>query len=315
MDKYLQKQVVFFGGKGGVGKTTVSSAFALAVSHRGKRTLLVSTDPAHNLQDIFGRSIGNRKPSRLETNLWVMEIDPHAESHRYIDRVKENIRKTVNSQMMQEIDRQIDIAQVSPGAEEAAMFDRMVEIIQWSGKEYDMIVFDTAPTGHTLRLMSLPELMGAWIDGMLQRRKTVTKMRETLLEEANPQEDPIYKILAERKMKFAGAREILLDPRKTAFSFVLIPERLPISETARALPVLDKYKIPVDTLVVNRVLPETADGSFLQRRREQESKYLNEIEDRFRKYKRVRIPMLDRDVSSIETLNEIGVHLFDPERK
>ncbi|UFJ40249.1 ArsA family ATPase [Brevibacillus humidisoli] len=309
MKHYLQRKVVFFGGKGGVGKTTTSSAFALRAADHGKKTLLVSTDPAHNLRDIFERQVG-QEPTQLRENLWALEIDPHHESHRYIASVKENLRKVVSVQMMNEIERQIDIAHVSPGADESALFDRIVEIIQWIETDFDLIVFDTAPTGHTLRLLSLPELMGAWVDSMLSRRQKVMSMRETWLEEAAPAEDPIYEILTARKLKFARAREVILNAKLTAFSFVLTPERLPIAETTRALPVLQKYQVPVDTLVVNRVIPDEADGEFIRRRREQERKYLTEIEQQFSRYRIVRIPMLEQDVAGLEALDTIAGHLF-----
>ncbi|MBO8165380.1 MAG: ArsA family ATPase [Brevibacillus sp.] len=306
---YLKKNIVFFGGKGGVGKTTTSSAFALRAAEHGKKTLLVSTDPAHNLCDIFGKQIG-REPTPLADKLWALEIDPHHESHRYISTVKENLRKVVSAQMLSEIERQIDIARISPGADESALFDRMVEIIEWGQRDFDLIVFDTAPTGHTLRLLSLPELMGAWVDGMLSRRKKVMTMRETWLEDADVNEDPIYEILTARKLKFARAREVLLNSRQTAFSFVLTPERLPIAETRRALPVLAKYRIPVDTLVVNRVIPDEADGRFIQRRREQEQQYLAEIEQVFRDHRIVKIPMLEQDVTGPDALAVVASHLF-----
>ncbi|MEX2105137.1 MAG: ArsA family ATPase [Bacilli bacterium] len=309
MRHYLDKKILFFGGKGGVGKTTISSAFALRAAREGKKTLLVSTDPAHNLHDIFERKI-NREPTQLNSHLWALEIDPHHESHRYIKQVKDNLSKVVNGRMLQEIERQVDIAHVSPGADESALFDRMVDIIEWVNTDFDLIVFDTAPTGHTLRLLSLPELMGAWIDGMLERRQKTMKVRETWLEDAQPIEDPIYEILTKRKLKFSRARDVLLNAKKTAFTFVLNPERLPIAETAKALPVLEKHKIPVETLVLNRVLPETADGEFLSRRREQEKKYLQEINDLFHSYQIKKIMMQEQDICGIDSLNAIADQLF-----
>jgi arsenite-transporting ATPase len=309
MKRYLMKQILFFGGKGGVGKTTLSSAFALRAAKEGKRTLLVSTDPAHNLHDIFGQQMSG-EPSKLLDNLWAMEIDPKYESRRYIDQVKANLSKAIGGRMLHEIERQVDFAQLSPGSDEAALFDRMVEIIGWAETDYDMIVFDTAPTGHTLRLLSLPELMGVWIDGMLQRRQKAMSMRETWLEDAAPNEDPIYEILTRRKLKFAKAREVLLNPKQTAFSFVLTPERLPILETAKAIPILEKYKIPVEILIVNRVLPDLADGEFLRKRKQQEKAYLTEIESQFHPRRILKIPMLDQDVCGLDSLRAIAAELW-----
>lgn len=234
MHNLLKKRILFFGGKGGVGKSTSASATALYASKQGKKTLLVSTDPAHNTGDIFNQEIG-RQEKELAPNLFALEIDPHYESHQYINRVKDNIREIVQPHMMEEIHKQIDIAHAAPGADEAALFDRIVEIIEEGQTRYDLIIFDTAPTGHTLRLLSLPELMGVWIDGMLQRRKKANELHRMWLGENEDQEkDPIFEILTRRKNKFARAREVLLNPEQTAFIFVLNPEKLPILETEKA---------------------------------------------------------------------------------
>lgn len=162
--------IIFFGGKGGVGKTTCSSAFAKACAASSKKTLLVSTDPAHSTSDIFEKKIGD-KIVNLEENIDAIEINADAESKLYMDRVRANLKNVVSPVIIKEIDRQIDAAAISPGTEEAALFDKMTEIILGEAEKYDKIVFDTAPTGHTVRLMSLPELLGAWLKLLIQKRR------------------------------------------------------------------------------------------------------------------------------------------------
>ncbi|MBO8172761.1 MAG: ArsA family ATPase [Bacillaceae bacterium] len=309
MKAYLDKKVLFFGGKGGVGKTTSASSFAVGAAKRGKKTLLVSTDPAHNTGDIFDRPIGG-KETPIAENLWAIEIDPHVESHRYINQVKDNIRQVVSSRMLEEINRQIDVASVSPGAEEAALFDRLVDLILEGQDAYDLIVFDTAPTGHTIRLLSLPELMGVWVDGMLSRRQKTNEMNAWLNDGEEPPDDPIYEVLQRRKNKFARAREILLDPSRTSFIFVMIPEKLPMVETKKAIAMLQKHGIPTETIIVNRVLPDDVVDPFFQKRKEQEKRYLEQMKEMFAEQRLHYIPMMEHDIYGMDALLKIAGHLL-----
>ncbi|MEQ6376006.1 ArsA family ATPase [Bacillaceae bacterium S4-13-58] len=308
MEEIKSKKILFIGGKGGVGKSTSSSALALAFSKEGERTLLISTDPAHNLGDIFHKKVGSRK-TPLETNLWGIEIDPNEESKRYIQGVKQNLKGLVKSSMVEEVHRQIDMASASPGADEAALFDRMVSIILEESEDFDKIVFDTAPTGHTIRLLTLPELMGVWIDGMIERRKKINKNYSQLLNDGEPVEDPVYEVLQKRKEKFSKVREVIMDGKKTGFIFVLNPERLPILETEAAIKQLDKYHLHVKTLIVNKVLPKEADGVFLEKRRQTESAYLEEMRRVFKKQAMIKIPLFEEDVSDMQKLGVFAKHI------
>lgn len=306
MKTLFKKEILFFGGKGGVGKSTSASAFALASAEAGYRTLLVSTDPAHNLSDLFDQTIGDEKTA-LADNLWGMEIDPQQEARRYIERVKQNLKGVVRSSMADEVNRQIDMAAVSPGSDESALFDRLIHIILEEKEAVDTIVFDTAPTGHTVRLLSLPEMMEAWMEGMLKRRSKVNDNYSQWMNDGEPVEDPIYQILMERKDRFSRVRRILMDPKRTACVYVLVPEKLPIAETKRALQLLEQVNMPVPAILINKCMPESAGSSpFIQKRRAQEADYIKQIKEAFPGQQQTYLPLLEEDIHSIADIRTIA---------
>jgi len=298
----LDKRVLFFGGKGGVGKTTCASAMALAASRVGRRVLLVSTDPAHSTSDMFERPIGP-EPVELLPNLSGLEIDGAFESRRYVSTVKERIKGLFGPQILKEASRQIDLAASMPGAEEVALFDRMGELIRGEDPRFDLIVFDTAPTGHTLRLIHMPELMEAWIRALSRSRRAMLGV------EQDDATDPIMISLSARLERLREFRAQLLSPRTTAFVLVLVAERLPIEETARAIDQLREAGVNIGGLVVNRVLPASSPDPFLQSRHAQEQVYLDEIARRFRTHVNVQVPQLPWDVHGVGTLSTLAALL------
>jgi len=295
----FDREVLFLGGKGGVGKTTCASAMALAASRAGKRVLLVSTDPAHSTADIFEREIG-ATPVEIAPSLYALEIDATTESARYVAGVKTHIAQLFGHAILKEANRQIDLAATMPGAEEMALFDRMGSLIRGEDSRFDLIVFDTAPTGHTLRLIRMPELMEAWIKALSRSRRAMLGIDQ------DDKTDPIMVTLGERLEKLRLLRARLISGRTTAFVLVLIPERLPIEETSRALEQLDEAGVRVKTLIVNRVLPESSNDAFLTARRQQEQVYLQEITRRFAAHAIVRVPQLASDVYGQQALNRIS---------
>lgn len=301
--RLLDRKVLFFGGKGGVGKTTAASATALAASRAGKRVLLVSTDPAHNTSDILGRPIGP-EIVQVEDTLHALEIDAGQESARYVGQVKERIKTLFGHSILKEANRQIDLAASMPAAEEVALFDRIGALISGEDDRFDLLVFDTAPTGHTLRLIKMPELMEAWIRALSRSRRAMLGVDQ------DDRDDPIMTSLAERLDRLREFRARLLSPRVTAFVLVLIAERLPIEETARALAQLEETGVRVGALVVNRVLPASSPDPFLVARQAQEAEYLEEIDRRFSRLPRLRVPQLPRDVQGLATLETIAAALF-----
>jgi arsenite-transporting ATPase len=314
---WLDRRVLLFGGKGGVGKTTCATAAAMLAAHRGRRTLLVSTDPAHSTGDILETSLGPGE-RRVTEHLWAMEIDPEREASAYIDRVRTHLLRAAPEHLRGELDRQVEIARVSPGAEEAAVFDRVAELVLAARGRYDLVVFDTAPTGHTLRLLTLPELLQAWIDGLLSRRRRVNELsamwRQMTVGGAPDEEvtDPVERILVARRRTFYQMRELLVSPQDSAFVLVMLAERLPILETAKAVAMLRRFQVPIGGLVVNRILPADASGHpFLAARKEQEQFYMAEIATTFPDVPRLELPLLPRDVVGPDALGVIVGHLGD----
>ncbi len=324
MRDFLQRRILFVGGKGGVGKTTIASALALMAAESGRKVLIVSMDPAHSLGDIFGVPIGNREVVLAE-NLWGLEVDPDTEAEQHMRTVKASMKSLVAPKMYGEIDRQLDLAQDAPGTVEAAVLERMSELMADAMSRFDLVVFDTAPTGHTIRLLSLPELMAAWSDGMLKHQDRSEKLGQVLKvfsrtqskedefgmigggqEDEDARTTRINEILLARRRKFHRARELLTDADTTAFVLVITPERLPILESKKALAVLTKFHVPVAAMVVNRLLPDDAEGGFLRERRLQEREYRDEIDREFAALRRVYVPLLAHDVHGIDTLRRIG---------
>ena len=325
MDHLFDRRIIFVGGKGGVGKTTTAGALALMAGEAGRSTLLVSTDPAHSLGDIFDIRVGN-KETPLAPNLAGLEIDPEAEAERHIATVKMSMKSLVAPKMYGEIDRQLELARHSPGTVEAALLERMADLMSDAKSRFDLLIFDTAPSGHTIRLLSLPEVLSAWSDGMLGQQDRSRRLGDLLKvfgrdhsredefgmiggskEESDDSRDSrIQDILLTRRRKFHRARALLTDPAVTAFLMVLTAERLPILETKKTLDLLGKFDVPVAGMIVNRLLPPEADGDFLQERRAQEQEYRDEIDRTFAHLQRVYLNLLPHDVHGVETLLEIG---------
>ncbi len=311
MPGLLDARLLFFGGKGGVGKTTCSAAAALAASRQGKRVLLVSTDPAHSTADIFERPFG-REEREVAPGLTGLEIDAEFEAARYLAEVKGQIARLFSPQVVREAGRHLELAAAMPGAMDVALFDRLTDIVLARQDQFDLVVFDTAPTGHTLRLLRMPELMTGWVHALSRRRREVLELQRAA--RGVPSDavlpDPVLESLDRRAHRLEELRARLTRAGTAAFVFVLTPERLPIEETARGIRLLEEGGMHVRGLVVNRVLPVSLDGAFYQARRAQEQVYLDEIDRRFSGLPRRRIPQLESDVHGISALDRIAQHLL-----
>jgi arsenite-transporting ATPase len=310
LDSLLDQQVLFFGGKGGVGKTTCSSAFALAASRQGRRVLLVSTDPAHSTTDIFETSIGSTE-RELAPNLSALEIDAEGEAARYIADVKRDIQRMFSPNVVRLAHRQIEMAAAAPGLLEVALLEKMIDLIVNRDRAYDTIVFDTAPTGHTMQLLRMPDAITAWIQALMKHRRAIIEIDQgsDAAREAASSEDPVLAALERRHERLAQLRRIVSDRRRTSFVLVSLAERLVIEETARAAELLGETNVDVGGLIVNRVLPEGLEGEFYRSRKAQEAVYLQEIDRRFRRLPRVLVRQLPRDVCGLESLTLVSRQL------
>ncbi|MGH3087792.1 MAG: ArsA family ATPase [Rubrobacteraceae bacterium] len=308
-ESHVERRLVFVGGKGGVGKTTLAAAFASLLAERGEKTLLVSTDPAHSTSDILGTKLSG-EPAEIEENLFAVEIDAAADAAEYIEKIKSDSKDSVSPEVLPTVEKHLELSKSSPGTEESALFDRFVDLIALCPGTYERIVFDTAPTGHTLRLLTLPALLSAWVEGMVRQREKVAGMERMLKNLAGrdePEGDAVLDRLRERRDKFHHARHRLLED--TTFYLVLIPERLPIEETSRALKTLTGGGVHIGALLVNRVLPDIPEGDFMRARLEQQSEYLSEIDSRFEEYRTVRVEQDARDITNRDQLRNIAGRL------
>ncbi len=329
----LKLRLLWVGGKGGVGKTTVAAALGITAARGGRKTLVVSTDPAHSLGDAFDRQLTD-KPRRVLPDLDAIELDPDAEVDAHLGRVMAQMRRFASPQMMPELERQMRLSRLSPGAQEAALLERISRLITQTDQDYDLIIFDTAPTGHTLRLLSLPEAMAAWTDGLLRHNQKSQELGEVLrhlspnsgrdvtsmLDKDEPEASSTDKRTADiaasllhRRRLFLRARRMLADASQSGFLFVLTPERLPILETSRAVQALSEAGIAVAGAIVNRVLPAEVDGSFLQARRQQEKRYLAEIDATLGQLPLTHLPLLASDIAGLEGL-EVVAQLLEQSR-
>ena len=322
------RRVLFVGGKGGVGKTAVASATALAQARAGRRVLVVSTDPAHNLGHLWERPVGDRiTPLARDLGggaLDGIEVDPVATTDAHLAAVGATIRRLMPEHLAAEVDKHMELARDSPGTHESAVLERIAELVDTGLDDYDLIVFDTAPSGHTARLMALPEIMSAWTEGLLRRRGRAEKFgaalrgledrdaaSESILGTGRPR-DPreerdleIRRILLRRRERFEALREVLVDAERCSFVIVLAAERLPVLETAELHEQLVRAGVHVGALVVNKRSPADA-GDFLAERRALEEVHVATLRGALPGVPLLQVPLLPGDVVGQDALERFG---------
>ena len=314
MKDHPNLKYIFFGGKGGVGKTVMAGAAALWSAKQGRKTLLASTNPVHSLsnlleQDVFGKAAIVCD----EQNCYAFEID----TKDTIERSKQEIREKINwflrfADITTKADEFIESATMNPAFEESAMFENMVELMLKD--EYDFYVFDTAPTANARRLLGMSKVYSLWVEKMLKSREEAKSLRELLSFTKKKEEDPLLDYLLKFKERMAKAQGLLTDDALTAFFFATLPESLPIAVITRFINWFHEFGIPVGGVVVNGVIQKDQVGKdtaeFVLNRVLMQDEHMGEIWSIFQDRVRAIIPLFETQVKGTKMLTRLMEHLF-----
>lgn len=286
-------KVEFYGGKGGVGKTTLSSARAHYYTKLGKKTLLVSTDPAHSISDVLGIEVGSKIKS-ITPLLDAIEINPEEEANLYIDQIRRDLNSILSPVVLEDVNKQLRAAKVMPGTHEASLFDKMIELMDLYRDVYEVMIFDTAPTGHTLRLLTLPELLIEWFEGLIKKREKIVKLKAMI---GLKEEDPILTRLKIRREKFLKAKDMIRS-ENTSIHLVMNPEKMPLEETKKAMKYLNEANQPVTEIIINKILPPSIVDPFFHNKIEKEQEVISEVKAIYTDLKITEIYLLDQDMDA-----------------
>ena len=299
-------RVLLFTGKGGVGKTTCAAATALACARRGRRTLVLSTDPAHSLADALDRPLGP-EPQEIAPRLDAMEVDMYYSMRKYWGNMRELVRAVLRFQGADAIAAE-ELAAL-PGMGEGSALLWLDEFYR-SG-DYDVIVLDAAPTGETLTLLTLPQVTQWWLQKAFPLQKTAIKTVGFAVRKATGVPlDRGYEELDRLFGKLEEVQTVLQDPDVTSARLVMNPERMVIQEAKRAYTYLQLYGYGVDAAIVNRVFPETEADGVMAKYVAAQAGYLDEIEGSFAPLPVLRVPHLGEEVFGLELLEQIGEGLY-----
>jgi arsenite/tail-anchored protein-transporting ATPase len=318
MTDYMKKnpnlKYLFFGGKGGVGKTIMAGASALWFAKQGKKTLLASTNPVHSLsnllnQDVFG------KPALIcdEKQCYAFEID----TKESIERSKQEIREKIAwflkfADITIKAEEFVESATMNPAFEESAMFENMIDLM--FKDEYDIYVFDTAPTANARRLLGMSKVYSLWVDKMLKSRDEAKVLRKSLSYTKKEEKDPLMDYLLSFKDRMAHAKVLLTDPAKTSFFFVTLPEALPIAVITRFIQWFHDFGIPVGGVIVNGLIQKEtvkADSpEFVRNRVKMQDEHMGEIWEAFGDGVRSIVPLFDNEIQGPEALRKLADKLF-----
>jgi arsenite-transporting ATPase len=305
---------IFFGGKGGVGKTVMAGAAALWFAQQGRNTLLASTNPVHSLsslltQDVFGR----HTPVTGAPRLTAYEID----TRDTIEKSKREIREKIEwflkfADIKTKADEFVESATMNPAFEESAMFENMIDLM--FEDKYDVYVFDTAPTANARRLLGMSDVYGMWVNKMVQSREEAMGLREMLSYSRRKKEkDPLMDYLLNLRTRMGHAKQLLTDEEKTAFFFVTLPEALPIAVIRRFINWFNEFGIPVGGVVVNMVIDKSSVGAeapdFVKNRVAMQNGYMDEIDSIFPDVRAV-VPLFETEVQGTQMLGRTAQYLF-----
>ncbi|HET7009405.1 MAG TPA: TRC40/GET3/ArsA family transport-energizing ATPase [Anaerolineales bacterium] len=305
---------IFFGGKGGVGKTVMAGSTALWLASQGRKVILASTNPVHSLSGLLGQNVFGQ-PTQVEgaPNLWAYEID----TKETIERSKTEIREKIQwflkfADISTKADDFVESATMNPAFEESAMFENMVDLML--GDAYEVYVFDTAPTANARRLLGMSQVYSLWVNKMLKSREEARSLRELLSFTKKKEADPLLDYLVSFRERMGHAREMLTDPERTAFFFVTLPEALPIAVITRFIGWFHDFGIPVGGVIVNMLIDRRqvndASPDFVRNRLAMQDRYMVEIGQKFEGLVRAKTPLYEDEVRQVASLRQLGDSLF-----
>ncbi len=305
---------VFFGGKGGVGKTVMAGATALWAAEQGRRTLLASTNPVHSLSGLLDQNVfGKHTPVSGVPKLWAYEID----TRETIERSKREIREKIQwflkfAEISTKADEFVESATMNPAFEESAMFENMIDLM--FKNEYDIYVFDTAPTANARRLLGMSKVYSLWVNKMLKSREEAQSLRQMLSFSKKKEEDPLMDYLVDFQKRMAHARELLTDEQRTAFFFVTLPEALPIAVITRFINWFHEFGIPVGGVIVNMRIDRSMVGAdsaeFVRNRLTMQDEHMETIWDLFDGQVRAIVPLFETEVRGVAMLRRLAQAMF-----
>ena len=301
-------RIILYTGKGGVGKTTASAATALRAARLGYRTLVMSTDPAHSLGDAFDLPLSG-EPRLLETNLWAQELDVTREVNRHWGTLQEWLRvlmawRGVDDLLAEEM-------ATLPGMEEVAGLLYLLNYYETGA--YDVIVVDTAPTGETVRLLSLPDVMRWWLRHIFPLQRIAARVTRPVLRTVTDlplPDDAVFAAVKELLTRLERTREVLADPSVATVRLVLNPEKMVVKEAQRAYTYLSLYGYPCDLIVCNRLLPSAVRGAYFETWQRSQDAYMALVGEAFAPMPILRAPLLEREVVGAAMLKRFGDALF-----
>jgi arsenite-transporting ATPase len=314
MEENPRLKYIFFGGKGGVGKTVMAGAAALWSAKQGKRTLLASTNPVHSLSNLFGQDVFG-KPVVVcnDDRCHAFEID----TRDTIERSKQEIREKINwflkfADITSKAEDFIESATMNPAFEESAMFENMMDLM--FKDEYDFYVFDTAPTANARRLLGMSKVYSLWVEKMLKSREEAKSLREVLSFTKKQEKDPLMDYLLSFKDRMANAQKLLTDKELTAFFFVTLPESLPIAVITRFINWFYEFGIPVGGVIVNGLIQKDQvhekTVEFVRNRVAMQDEHMAEIWSIFGDKVRAITPLFETEVKGAAMLERTSKYVF-----
>ncbi len=315
-EEHPERRYIEFGGKGGLGKTTLSAATAYWLAKKGYKVLVFSVDPQASLSDIFQRDIFGKGAVEIIPGLFAQEIDADKRVKEYQDEIRRKILDMYGlDKVPDEIERYIQAAAAEPAMEESAIFDQVVDIVVKG--DYDYYIYDLVPLGHALYYLSMATVYDQWIDKITKLRQEMeeySKVASILQRRKEFEEDKILRELQEIRYRINTSSSILTDREKTAFFFVIIPEEMAILDTEKAAKLFAKYKVPISGYVVNRVLPPELENQnipeYLRYRLEMQKKHLATIKEKFGNQVLAYVPEFERDITGLDMIHRVAEVLF-----